>query len=432
MTNSRLQDRLLDPGDSYMLLVVGDAHRLFGSPAAPPRVRLYESPQPKGVCVEGMLGATEYNGVYAAAGETEGRPRYQNGEGKHLYRSIDSRWCMGSAFDPAVKDPKCRAHTAAASGPLPVGRHAWRVLHNKHWKNMPLKVTLLATDDDVHERREHPKVAAQQQLADAKAVCVEGMPWPGWSGVYVAAGENDGWPRFESDEGKHLGYSKHWGKWVLARAFDPAGRSRQAYAASPAESEDGELLLGTNDWMVYERRWNTTTLALVKLCDEAEVTTETDRLAAEATAKRAAAKAAAQQQLKGKAVGVEGVPPERSQELNGVYIAAEGNDGWPQFKNAEGHHLCYSSEYFSWLLTDTVGSTAGDACFVGAPFSSIDGLLPIGDRKLLTWTLTVSLLTAEEALQRQTRRLQGLLEQIAAVGDRDAVLQVLRHRLPRG
>jgi len=248
-------------------------------------------------------------------------------------------------------------------------------------------------------------VTAQQQLADAKAVCVEGMPWPGWSGVYVAAGENDGWPRFESDEGKHLGYSKHWGKWVLARAFDPAGRRRQAYAASPPESEDGELLFGTNDWMVYERRWNATTLALMKLCDEAEVTKETDRLAAEATAKRAAAKAAAQQQLKGKVVGVEGVPPEISQELNGVYIAAEGNDGWPQFKNAEGHHLCYSSEYFNWVLTDTVGSTAR-VFFLDAPFSSIDGLLPIGDRKLLTWTLTVSLLTAEEALQRQTRRLQ--------------------------
>jgi hypothetical protein len=37
--------RLRDPRDSYMLLVVGDAHKLFGHPPAPPRVRQYESPR---------------------------------------------------------------------------------------------------------------------------------------------------------------------------------------------------------------------------------------------------------------------------------------------------------------------------------------------------------------------------------------------------
>lgn len=42
--SGRQRERLRDPGDSYILLVVGDAHRLFKSPVSPPSVHLY------GVC----------------------------------------------------------------------------------------------------------------------------------------------------------------------------------------------------------------------------------------------------------------------------------------------------------------------------------------------------------------------------------------------
>ena len=41
LMSGRQRERLQDPDDSYMLLVVGDAHRLFESPASPPSVHLY-------------------------------------------------------------------------------------------------------------------------------------------------------------------------------------------------------------------------------------------------------------------------------------------------------------------------------------------------------------------------------------------------------
>lgn len=42
--SARQLSRLLDPSDDYMLLVVGDASRLFESPPSPPQVRIVHSP----------------------------------------------------------------------------------------------------------------------------------------------------------------------------------------------------------------------------------------------------------------------------------------------------------------------------------------------------------------------------------------------------
>ena len=63
--SARQLSRLLDPADDYMLLVIGDAHRLFGSPQAPPQVRILISP-PAAVTTKG--GGNTAAAAAAAAG----------------------------------------------------------------------------------------------------------------------------------------------------------------------------------------------------------------------------------------------------------------------------------------------------------------------------------------------------------------------------
>eukprot|EP01043_Picozoa_sp_COSAG02_P014858 COSAG02_NODE_620_length_19443_cov_91.259564_2_plen_1130_part_00 len=49
----------------------------------------------KAVCIEGLLSAPEYNGVYVATGkDDDGWPSFKSPEGKHLVRD-DTHWCLG-------------------------------------------------------------------------------------------------------------------------------------------------------------------------------------------------------------------------------------------------------------------------------------------------------------------------------------------------
>ena len=254
--SDRQRERLLDPGDSYMLLLLGDASRLFESPAAPPRVRLYESPHPRGACVEGMPSRL-WNGVYIATGDCEARPRFENAAGRHLWYSVAERrvWLLSDAYEPAEKNPAGRAFTSELShGQLPVGRRDWQVFHNKEWQDLPLTVTLLATDADVDEQKERlaaegkakraaAKAAALQQLK-GKAVGVDGMSNLEFNGVYVAAGDHEGCPRFENAEEKQLYYSIERSQWVLRDTFVPAPRTASAWA----DAADGMLPVGQTAW----------------------------------------------------------------------------------------------------------------------------------------------------------------------------------------
>ena len=53
--------------------------------------------------VEG-LPQPELNDIYLPAGEHKGWPRFESGQGKHLFRSMHWRkWCLGSKMDAAGK-----------------------------------------------------------------------------------------------------------------------------------------------------------------------------------------------------------------------------------------------------------------------------------------------------------------------------------------
>ena len=73
--SARQLSRLLDPADDYMLLVIGDAHRVFGSPQAPPQVRILISP-PAAVTIKGG-GNTSAAAAAAAGGAAHAQQQRQ-------------------------------------------------------------------------------------------------------------------------------------------------------------------------------------------------------------------------------------------------------------------------------------------------------------------------------------------------------------------
>jgi hypothetical protein len=444
----------LNPSDSFMVLLVDCVHRLIESPPAVPRIHLYESPRPSapkmGACVEGML-AFHFDGIYIKQGDHEGRPRYKNVHGKHLYCAGKApEWLLSDSFDPPEKNPAAEAFSNAAGQLPPVGEQEWEVWddENGKWKNMHLKTMVLATEGDVYEHRERirrhqkqktdaAKAAAQRQLTHVKAVSVEGAIHriPGlWTGVYLAAGDSDGWPRFESETGKQLGYSQHRKKWAF---FD---RGDRAYAKRTSDLEDGELLVGTNEWKL-DGSESTVSLTLMKLHSDKALRQQRARLAAEVAKRQEAAKAAAVQQLKGKAVEVCGMP---QAEFNGVYIVAGDHEGYPRFENAQGKHLYHSIDNWQWRLNhefpgaDKSRENEKYECgqrqrkyeCVRAWVDSVEGQLPVGNcqwleqsRRVSTEStqcgglnrcrkalVTVTLLSSRLALQQQTQHLREALQ----------------------
>ena len=69
---------------------------------------------------------------------------------------------------------------------------------------------------------------AAEQLQGVAGVAVEGLPQPELNDVYLPAGEHEGWPRFESGQGKHLYRDIEYGDWCLGEAFDPDAKAPDA------------------------------------------------------------------------------------------------------------------------------------------------------------------------------------------------------------
>eukprot|EP01051_Picozoa_sp_SAG22_P005629 SAG22_NODE_339_length_12034_cov_3.087474_6_plen_729_part_00 len=99
------------------------------------------------------------------------------------------------------------------------------------------------------------KQAAHEQLADIAAVSVEGLlSQPEYNGVYLRAGEYDGWVHFESAQGMHLfNRGREWEtdivvgnrSWVLKDTFEPDGTAAYAYIKT-----EGPLPDGNRTWRV--------------------------------------------------------------------------------------------------------------------------------------------------------------------------------------
>ena len=117
------------------------------------------------------------------------------------------------------------------------------------WKDLPLTVSLLATDAEVEVAAADLKAAkeaaeaaactaAKEQLADAAGATVEGMPKAEYNAVYLWIGDHDGCLRFESPEGKHLYRQIERREWQLADRFDSDAEYTQA---AEIKTPDGML-----------------------------------------------------------------------------------------------------------------------------------------------------------------------------------------------
>ena len=109
-------------------------------------------------------------------------------------------------------------------------------------------------------------LTAKAQLESVTAVVVEGTPHPEINDVFLPAGEKDGWPSFESKEGRCLFRSVLRDQWYLALSYDPEGKSRTAEEPSAVETP-GELPEGTRMWKVWwDKEWQPveTTVTLLR------------------------------------------------------------------------------------------------------------------------------------------------------------------------
>ena len=84
-----------------------------------------------GIAVEG-LPQLELNDVYLPAGDHEGWPRFESGQGKHLYRFVkDGEWYLWDKLDQD-SDEVPSAYISASDGLLPVGEHEWTCGEEDH------------------------------------------------------------------------------------------------------------------------------------------------------------------------------------------------------------------------------------------------------------------------------------------------------------
>ena len=117
-----------------------------------------------GVTVEGMPKA-EYNAVYLPVGDHKGWLRFESAEGKHLYRHLSHEQCLlHHSFEPHSKGPS-GGGIPAVDGLLPVGAQAW-MCQDSGWKDLPLTVSLLATEVEVETKMERLREARETQLAE--------------------------------------------------------------------------------------------------------------------------------------------------------------------------------------------------------------------------------------------------------------------------
>ena len=88
------------------------------------------------------------------------------------------------------------------------------------------------------EAEEARRTAAQQQLTDVKAVCVDGMRDAKLNGVYSLSGNHAGYPCFESSAGKHLCRAVDEQEWRLADDLDDIDRDPAMFACDDSTSID--------------------------------------------------------------------------------------------------------------------------------------------------------------------------------------------------
>jgi hypothetical protein len=150
-------------------------------------------------------------------------------------------------------------------------------------------VTLLQSEVEVAEQakvmRERllvvaalaPKLAAQQQLANTTAICIEGLQsWPEFNSVYVCMGEEDGWMQFASEEGMHLYRHQPLNSWHLNSKLTPDHDSAVAFIGAA----DGPLPVGEQEWQVCNSKsqWQSHSLTAMLLHNEMEIVEHTERL----------------------------------------------------------------------------------------------------------------------------------------------------------
>eukprot|EP01045_Picozoa_sp_COSAG04_P010135 COSAG04_NODE_612_length_11991_cov_17.359569_3_plen_646_part_00 len=120
-----------------------------------------------------------------------------------------------------------------------------------------------------------PLAVATRQLGGVAGVAVEGMPQPDFNGVYLPAGDHEGWPRFESAEGKHLFRSLLRDRWYIAPTFDRDGKRR---TAEVDDKTPGELCIGHNVWRVLHKKKLQDGHVTVQVLTVEQVSTQTQRL----------------------------------------------------------------------------------------------------------------------------------------------------------
>ena len=125
----------------------------------------------RAVYVEGMP-QPKFNAVYRFAGEHDGWCRFESNQGTHLFRFIpDGEWFVHDRAGWLGSAARATAHIRAEDGPLPVGEHQWLVWRYGKWSSVPLTLTLLRTDEEVHQHTERQKVKQAQLQAEQAWLC---------------------------------------------------------------------------------------------------------------------------------------------------------------------------------------------------------------------------------------------------------------------
>jgi hypothetical protein len=121
------------------------------------------------------------------------------------------------------------------------------------------------------------KAAARAQLAEMAGVSIEGIrTLPEYNDVYIRCPVgHDGWPHFQTKQGKHLYYCTSKPSWYLNHKFTPAdGRKCKAYVDCP----DGLLPVGEHKWKVANGSWERVSVTVCLLHDDTAVSVEMERL----------------------------------------------------------------------------------------------------------------------------------------------------------
>ena len=100
-------------------------------------------------------------------------------------------------------------------------------------------------------------------LVQAKAVLIEGHPYPGLNGLYTHDSTHEGWPVLKNDSGNYCYRHTPRHAWYLNNNFSPD----EDFGAAAIVAEEGPLPVGAHTWMVpnadvVEDRTLTVTLQL--------------------------------------------------------------------------------------------------------------------------------------------------------------------------